>query len=532
MSVVSKHRRLLGRSVLMAACNRSRVFDLAFGFTCRARKCSGAGREGPPVTATLAQTFGYLVGAVLDVLGISFDVADPRCIKEVACTMADRKRLIRTLLIPKVLRTYGVKVFLQDTLACVAVELLSWDADPIFASPGLSGLLAPPFKSCSAWGDLLHLKAAVSRGWRLCDWTDAFTPENFQNRRFLDGTNGQFGVMERIMSALERALQPQAGSEGLIASFDAAVNADSEDAVVDLFAVKTAGPSSDMQVWAICSLVMPTSRLIRFVTPRQIAGNHAADELAKRGIGYDRAQKKGCRGPSCVVGAAMDDFFMGYASGERAAALRRAGARVFVPPRRRTGNGGSDQGLLDESLDDDALFDRLHGHREQENGTRDLHGTVGGLPRLQKVWVLTYGSAMLPDRGFVKAKAPSAARSEQASCVLRRTAHERYHCKDEWQALKKKPGLLLRSWVSRTDEKLAKRFLDTWGRELKDNTEVQGLLRLPVSVATQLSLQLDWETAVETALSAELQRQRQARLIGGGDDLPPGQRSHGLASTL
>ena len=59
---------------------------------------------------------------------------------------------------------------------------------------------------------------------------------------------------------------------------------------------------------------------------------------------------------------------------------------MFVPPRRRTGNGGSDQepdsrrqvgaclrlaqGLLDESLDDDALFDRLHGHREQENGTR------------------------------------------------------------------------------------------------------------------------------------------------------------------
>ena len=172
----------------MAACNRSRVFDLAFGFTCRARKCSGAGREGPPVTATLAQTFGYLVGAVLDVLGISFDVADPRigqlsrvhkdgislllrCIKEVACTMADRKRLIRTLLIPKVtwaarvaampldfftwlrpevLRTYGVKVFLQDTLACVAVELLSWDADPIFASRLAAALRAAcSFRVCS-----------------------------------------------------------------------------------------------------------------------------------------------------------------------------------------------------------------------------------------------------------------------------------------------------------------------------------------------------------------------------------------------
>ena len=34
-------------------------------------------------------------------------------------------------------------------------------------------------------------------------------------------------------------------------------------------------------------------------------------------------------GPSCVVGAAMDDFFMGYASGERAAALRRAGLWFF-----------------------------------------------------------------------------------------------------------------------------------------------------------------------------------------------------------
>ena len=160
------------RSALMAACNRSRVFDLTFGFACRARKCSVAGRDGSPVRATLAQTFGYPEGTVLDVLGIRFDVADPRtaqlsrvqkdglslllrCIKVAACTMADRKRLIRTLVIPKVtwaagvaampldfltwlrrevLRTYGGKVFLQDTPACVAVELLSWDADPIFAS--------------------------------------------------------------------------------------------------------------------------------------------------------------------------------------------------------------------------------------------------------------------------------------------------------------------------------------------------------------------------------------------------------------
>ena len=50
------------RSALMAACNRSRVFDLTFGFACRARKCSVAGREGSPVRATLAQTFGYPEG--------------------------------------------------------------------------------------------------------------------------------------------------------------------------------------------------------------------------------------------------------------------------------------------------------------------------------------------------------------------------------------------------------------------------------------------------------------------------------------
>ena len=166
----------------------------------------------------------------MDVLGIRFDVADPRiaqlsrvqkdglsllrrCIKVAACTMADRKRLIRTLVIPKVtwaagvaampldfltwlrrevLRTYGGKVSCRTLLlvllwSCcrgmlilsshhalllsrrpvgsVFAHLLGWSLCQLRSArrPGLSGLLAP-FKSCIAWGGLLRLMAALSIG--------------------------------------------------------------------------------------------------------------------------------------------------------------------------------------------------------------------------------------------------------------------------------------------------------------------------------------------------------------------------------
>ena len=113
-----------------------------------------------------------------------------------------------------------------------------------------------------------------------------------------------------------------------------------------------------------------------------------------------------------------------------------------------------------------------------------LLGSPSGCPKMRKVWVITQGSACLPDQGFVKAKAPAASRQNLPTCVIRCTASSRFLAVAAWTCLVKQPGPLFRKWCGRLNADLANQLMDTWSWE--HSHVVQGLVRVPLSIAQQL----------------------------------------------
>ena len=115
-----------------------------------------------------------------------------------------------------------------------------------------------------------------------------------------------------------------------------------------------------------------------------------------------------------------------------------------------------------------------------------LLGSSGGCPKMRKAWVITQGSARLPDQGFVKAKAPANSRLNVPSCVIRCTASSRFVTAAAWTSLVSQPGPMLRKWCAGLNADLANQLMDTWSWELKDSRVVQGLVRVPLPIAQQL----------------------------------------------
>ena len=154
---------------LQRARQSSDQFDQVFGFSCRKTKCHLASAH--PDAALLAADFQIPQSQHLSVLGVQFPIANPlqvtltkfkldtvttilSLVHCVAVTFHDRKKLIGSMVIPKVtwaagiatvpvdqlvqlrkhiVKAFGGRVTLHDSPQSILLELLGWKLDPLFA---------------------------------------------------------------------------------------------------------------------------------------------------------------------------------------------------------------------------------------------------------------------------------------------------------------------------------------------------------------------------------------------------------------
>ena len=111
-------------------------------------------------------------------------------------------------------------------------------------------------------------------------------------------------------------------------------------------------------------------------------------------------------------------------------------------------------------------------------------GTMGGNPRLRRVWVCTFGSAasLAPALDFVKAPAPKRRRNED-TVVLRCTAWRAFAEAKDFQSMLKKPGQTARAWYTKVAPLCIQEFIDSWGWQSFGDDQVKGLIRLTKEAA-------------------------------------------------
>ncbi|CAE7943638.1 ppdK, partial [Symbiodinium necroappetens] len=131
-------------------------------------------------------------------------------------------------------------------------------------------------------------------------------------------------------------------------------------------------------------------------------------------------------------------------------------------------------------------------------------GTMGGNPRLRRVWVCTFGSAasLAPALDFVKAPAPKRRRNED-TVVLRCTAWRAFAEAKDFQAMLKKPGQTARAWYTKVAPLCIQEFIDSWGWQSFGDDQVKGLIRLTKEAAlTALRSSGCWANGVSLFFAA------------------------------
>ena len=115
-------------------------------------------------------------------------------------------------------------------------------------------------------------------------------------------------------------------------------------------------------------------------------------------------------------------------------------------------------------------------------------GLLNGQNRLRHVWVCTFGTSspatLAPAVNFVRAIAPSFRDSSQ-SVVLRCCAFKGFAEEKAFAAILKKPGTVARAWWSKVAPLAIHAFIDSWGWQAHDNTQVRGLVRMTKEAAKQ-----------------------------------------------
>ena len=131
-------------------------------------------------------------------------------------------------------------------------------------------------------------------------------------------------------------------------------------------------------------------------------------------------------------------------------------------------------------------------------------GTMGGNPRLRRVWVCTFGSAasLAPALDFVKAPAPKRRRNED-TVVLRCTAWRAFAEAKDFQNMLKKPGQTARAWYAKVAPLCIQEFIDSWGWQSFGDDQVKGLIRLTKEAAlTALRSSGCWANGVSLFFAA------------------------------
>ena len=115
-------------------------------------------------------------------------------------------------------------------------------------------------------------------------------------------------------------------------------------------------------------------------------------------------------------------------------------------------------------------------------------GLLIGQNRLRHVWVVTFGTsqpaALAPAVNFVRATAPSFRDSSQ-SVVLRCCAFKGFAEEKAFATILKKPGTVARAWWSKVAPLAINAFIDSWGWQSRDSTQVRGLVRMTKEAARQ-----------------------------------------------
>ena len=165
--------------------------------------------------------------------------------------------------------------------------------------------------------------------------------------------------------------------------------------------------------------------------------------------------------------------------------------------------GGCPQGsVLVKDGEDCQTLEQLRAKWPVEH--KHVPGVIGGGPRLRKVWVCTFGSpaALSPALDFVKAPAPQRRRHED-TVVLRCVAWGSFADRQDFQALLKRPGRAVRAWYAKVAPLNSQEFIDSWGWQSHDDTQVRGLVRLTKEAAlTALRSSGSWANGVALFFTA------------------------------
>ena len=115
-------------------------------------------------------------------------------------------------------------------------------------------------------------------------------------------------------------------------------------------------------------------------------------------------------------------------------------------------------------------------------------GLLNGQNRLRHVWVVTFGTsqpaALAPAVNFARATAPSF-RDSSETVVLRCCAFKGFAEEKAFAAIHKKPGTAARAWWSKVAPLAINAFIDSWGWQSHDSTQVRGLVRMTKDAAKQ-----------------------------------------------